>query len=361
MAGIPPANYLPGVIIAALATLGMGAVLGPDAPLIVLGLGTGALAMQAIKRDAPQQAMMLMGAAGSTTALAALLHNPLAATILVLEAAAGAVGGGMVGPLLMPAMLAAGVGTLVFVGVDSWAGLGTISLSIPQIPAFHTPTGAEFLWAVAIGILAAGLGIVIRIVSQRLQNLVEPRKVLLTPAMGVVVALAAIVFCAISDKSSSLVLFSGESYLPGLVEHAAAYSAGTLVLLVVCKWIAYTASLSSFRGGPLFPAMFIGTAGGIALSHLPGLPMIAGVGMGIGAMAAAVLGLPIFAVVIATMFVASDAVGLLPLIIVSVVISYVAAARLAPPLAHEREKAEQQQGAAAGKPDGQPAGKPAAA
>ena len=30
----------------------------------------------------------------------------------------------------------------------------------------------------------------------------------------------------------------------------------------------------------MFPGMFIGAAGGIALSHLPGLPMIAGVGDG---------------------------------------------------------------------------------
>ncbi len=45
---------------------------------------------------------------------------------------------------------------------------------------------------------------------------------------------------------------------------------GALLLLVVCKGLAYGFSLSSFRGGPTFPAMFIGAAGGIALSHLPG-------------------------------------------------------------------------------------------
>ncbi len=41
-------------------------------------------------------------------------------------------------------------------------------------------------------------------------------------------------------------------------------------------------SLSSFRGGPVFPALFTGAAGGILLSHLPGLPLVAGVAMGIG-------------------------------------------------------------------------------
>jgi H+/Cl- antiporter ClcA len=52
-------------------------------------------------------------------------------------------------------------------------------------------------------------------------------------------------------------------------------------LLVFCKGLAYSLSLTSFRGGPVFPAMFIGAAGGIALAHLPGLPLVAGVARGI--------------------------------------------------------------------------------
>ena len=60
------------------------------------------------------------------------------------------------------------------------------------------------------------------------------------------------------------------------------------------------AALSSFRGGPVFPGMFVGAAGGIALSHLPGLLMIAGAAMGIGAMTAAMLGLPLTSVLLAT-------------------------------------------------------------
>ena len=48
--------------------------------------------------------------------------------------------------------------------------------------------------------------------------------------------------------------------------------------------------------------MFVGAAGGIALSHLPGLPMIAGAAMGIGAMSVAMLGLPLTSVLLATCF-----------------------------------------------------------
>jgi len=105
------------------------------------------------------------------------------------------------------------------------------------------------------------------------------------------------------------------------------------MLLVACKGLAYCAALSSFRGGPVFPGMFIGAAGGLALSHLPGLPGIAGVAMGIGAMTVAMLNLPFTAVLLVSLFLQADAVALMPLVIVAVVVSYVASAYIAPPKA----------------------------
>ena len=112
------------------------------------------------------------------------------------------------------------------------------------------------------------------------------------------------------------------------------------MLLVACKGVAYTLSLSCFRGGPTFPAMFIGAAGGIALSHLPGLPMIAGVAMGIGAMAVTMLRLPLTSVLLTSLFLQSDGVTLMPLIIVAVVVAYVASVRLTPPDAPDPDAAQ---------------------
>ena len=100
--------------------------------------------------------------------------------------------------------------------------------------------------------------------------------------------------------------FSGHNALDPLVTNAASYSVGALVLLAACKGAAYSVSLSMFRGGPIFPAMFIGTAGGIALSHLPGLPLIAGVVMRIGALGVVMLTLPLTSVLLATLLLASD-------------------------------------------------------
>ena len=104
----------------------------------------------------------------------------------------------------------------------------------------------------------------------------------------------------------------------------------TLVLLIACKGIAYGISLSSFRGGPTFPALFLGAAGGIALSHLPGLPLVDGVAMGIGAMSVVMLRLPLTSVLLASLLLASDGLAVMPLVIVAVVVAYVASARLMP-------------------------------
>jgi H+/Cl- antiporter ClcA len=146
----------------------------------------------------------------------------------------------------------------------------------------------------------------------------------------VLVAGLAIGFGQATDKSSSEVLFSGQSALPGLVTNAAEWSVGALLLLVVCKSLAYALSLSSFRGGPVFPAMFIGAAVGIAASHLPGLTLVPGVAMGIGAMCTAMLTLPLTATLLATLLLGTDGLNVMPLVIVAVVVAYVTSARLAP-------------------------------
>ncbi len=97
--------------------------------------------------------------------------------------------------------------------------------------------------------------------------------VLLTPVVGLAVAGLAIAFAEATGKSSSEVLFSGQSALGPFIANSASYTVGALVLLIACKGLAYGVSLSSFRGGPTFPAMFLGAVGGMALSHLPGLPL----------------------------------------------------------------------------------------
>jgi H+/Cl- antiporter ClcA len=323
-------SEMPGVILASFATLALGAVLGPEAPLIAIGSGIGVIAIRLVRKDAPKQATVAVGAAGSFAAISTLLGSPLTGAFLLMEAAG--LGGGMMSVALVPGLLAAGIGSLIFVGLDNWTGYGTFSLAVPQIPPFSTPTVAQFLWAIGIGIGAALVGTLIRRIALLLQPVVERRMLLLTPVVGGAVGLTVVLFTETTDRPASNVLYSGQDQLPGLIEAASGWTVGALVMLAVCKGMAYALSLSSFRGGPVFPGMFIGAAAGIALSHLPGLPMIAGAAMGIGAMTAALLQLPLVAVLLPTLFLQADGVNLMPLVIVSVVVSYVISARILPKL-----------------------------
>ncbi|MDX2783509.1 chloride channel protein, partial [Streptomyces caniscabiei] len=327
-AGAPPPVELPGIFLAALATLCFAAVLGPEAPLLALGSGLAAAAVRLVRRDPPQQMTAVLGAAGSFAAVSSLLGSPLLGAFLLMEASG--LGGPMMAMVLVPGLLAAGVGALIFVGLGSWTGLGTYSLTLHDVPEATRPTAAEFGWALAIGLAAALLATGIRWLAVRLKTHVERRRVTATVAVGLVVAGLAIGYAEGTGKPATDVLYSGQTALDPFLTQSAAYSVGALALLVLCKGLAYCASLSAFRGGPIFPAMFVGAAGGILCSHLPGLSLVAGFAMGIGAMSAAMLRLPLVSVLLATLLIGAQGVTVMPLVIVAVVVSYVATARLAP-------------------------------
>jgi H+/Cl- antiporter ClcA len=346
--GAPRPVELPGVIVAALATLSLGAVLGPEAPLIAVGGGLGVCAVRLLRRGAPARTSAVVAAAGSFAAISTLLGSPLIGAFLLMEASG--LGGGMLEVVLVPGLVAAGVGSLMFIGLGSWTGLGTFSLAIGHLPAFKDPDAAEFGWALAIGVLAALLGTGIRWLALFLRPHVERRMLLLTPVAGLAVAGLAIAFAAGTGKGSSEVLFSGQVALGPLVTSGASYTVAALALLVACKALAYSASMSAFRGGPVFPALFVGAAGGMLMSHLPGLPLVAGVAMGIGAMSAVMLQLPLTSVLLATLLLGSDGLAVMPLAIIAVVVAYVGSSQLTPPPQPEAQPTVQP--ADAGQPPG---------
>jgi hypothetical protein len=54
---------LPGVVLAALASIGLGFVVGPEAPLIALGMGLAIFAVQRVRREAPDPIVAVLAAA----------------------------------------------------------------------------------------------------------------------------------------------------------------------------------------------------------------------------------------------------------------------------------------------------------
>jgi H+/Cl- antiporter ClcA len=331
----PTPAQLPGVVLAAVATLSFGIVLGPEAPLIALGGGMGVAATRLLsasrrtKHGLPDQAVQMVASSGSFAAISALLGSPIVGAFLLMEASG--LGGAMLGLVLVPGLLASGIGSLIFTGLGHWTGLGTFSLAIGGLPHISTPTAGEFGWAMLVGLACALVGSGIRRAAPALQKFVISRNTMIAlPVAGLVVGGLAAAFAAGSGKSDRLVLFSGQSALGPLLTHSARYSALVLLAVVACKSIAYVVSLSSFRGGPIFPSMFIGASIGLLISHLPGLDPVAGAAMGIGAMSAVMLTLPLTSVLLATLLLYSDGVRVMALVIVAVVVAYVIGARLAP-------------------------------
>lgn len=319
---------LPGILLAAITSLGLGAVLGPEAPLIALGGGLAVLAVHLTRREVPDRVAAVVASAGSFAAISALLGSPLLGAFLLMESAG--LGGPVLGLVLLPGLLAAGIGALVFVGLNQLSGLGMVALELPGLPPFAHPDIAQFGWALVIGVLAAFVGSGIRSLGIVLRAYVERRSVLLTAVVGLGVAGLVMAYTAATGHDAFDVLGSGQEDVGLLLQNSADYSLGALLVLVVCKGLAYSLSLSAFRGGPVFPAIFIGAAGGLAMSHLPGLPLVAGVAMGIGAMCVVMLKLPLTSVMLATLLMFEDGLAVTPIVIVAVVVAHVVSARLAP-------------------------------
>jgi H+/Cl- antiporter ClcA len=312
---------LPGVALAALTTLGLGGVLGPEAPLIAIGGGLGALTIRLAKKDAPPITLMIMASAGSFAAISTLLGSPVLGAFLIMEVAG--IGGIRLSLVMLPGLLASGIGALVFVGLGQWTGLGSFSLALTDVPPAVPPTVASLGWALVIGAAGALLGWLIRSLALWLRLIVHLNRVLVTAAFGLLIGLIAMAYQLVTGRSFTQVLFSGQDALPELVEHAADYSLGVLILLMLCKALAYGLSLSAFRGGPVFPSMFIGAALGVAVSGLPGMDLAAGIATGIGAMSAAMLRLPLTSTLLAVLLMGTDGVAVTPQVVVAVAVAFV--------------------------------------
>ena len=334
MGGTQP-NIVPGVILAGWATIGFGLVLGPEAPLITIGAGAAMYIVRLVKRDAPTQLVSVLAAAGSLAAISVIFGSPIVSAVLVIEAAG--LGGATLPLILIPGLIAAGVGSLVFIGMSHWSGLSTAAYSLAplELPQFTSVTWGEIGWAIVMGLAGAFIAFAVMGLGVRISRLVPSKPFLLIPAAGLVVAALAIVFERTTDFGAEQVLFSGQDALPGLVSGAATWSVGALLMVILCKGLAWGVSMGSFRGGPTFPAIYLGAAGGIAAAHLPGMSMTAGVAVGIGVMVVAVLKLPLSAIILATALTASAGLSVGPLIILGVVTAYLATlalhGRLGPP------------------------------
>ena len=313
---------LPGVMLAAIAGIGLGVVLGPEAPLLALGSGLGMLTIRSIRRGVPNRVVLVASAAGSFAALSTIFGNPIIGAVIIIEAA------GLAGPtlplVLLPGLLAAGIGSIVFLGLGALSGLSSAAyalgpLGLPASPGLTVP---EFLWTIAFAAALAIIGRAIMEIAWDVERVVTRRPFLGVPLAGLAVGVLAMAFALATGETPLPVIGSGQEAMGPLVQSAATLSSGTVGFLFIFKALAWAVSLGAFRGGPIFPGMFVGLVGGLGVAMVLGLPVTPAVAVGMAAMVVSILRLPLSAVIL-TMVVTQAGLESSPLIILSVVVAYI--------------------------------------
>jgi H+/Cl- antiporter ClcA len=250
-----PIAHAPGIALAAIGTLAFGAVLGPEAPLIALGSVVGLAAARLASVDGPEA--NVLSTAGSFSAISALFGGPLVAGILLLEAGVGF--GASLIPVLVPGLVAASIGFLIFTGLGDWGGLDATALSVPGLPPYDGVRIRDLLIAIGVGIAMALLVEVVRRCATSIASTGRGRVGVAPLLLGG--ALAVGILALLADglgASSQDVLFSGQQSIPTLI---AEDSSRIVLVLLTAKALAFAVCLGcGFRGGAVFPAIFLGVA-----------------------------------------------------------------------------------------------------
>ena len=254
-AGKPPLiSYAPGIALAAIGTLSFGAVLGPEGPLIALGAVVGIVVTRLARLGARESAVL--GSAGSFAAISALFGGPIVGGVLMMEGAIGF--GASTIAILLPGFVAAGVGYIVFVGFGDWGGLHAQAISFSGLPQYTGVHVGDTGLAIVVGVLTALVVVAVRRFAFSVSD--GEKRI----GMPVLLILGGLAVGLLAQTASWLgadaeeVLFSGQAGVPAVI---AEDSAKIVLIVLVAKALAYAVCLGcGFRGGPVFPAIFLGVA-----------------------------------------------------------------------------------------------------
>lgn len=264
---LPPA-VLPGLLLATAFMLAGGPSLGPENPIIAVNVSLAVwLGAKAVPRS-PEQGWVALAEAAT---IGALFGTPVAAALVISEALAGRRIEGQLWDNVFAPLAAAGAGALT-----------ATLLSRPSfdlhLPPFGQPDWGDLLAALVIASAGALLGMcavyALPYVHGAFQRLRHP--MLMLPAGGVVLG-------ALAALGGHLTLFKGLDEIAVLAHDPGGWSAGEFATMTVVKLAAMLVATScGFRGGRVFPAVFVGTALGLCAHALvPGVHPAVGVSAGV--------------------------------------------------------------------------------
>ncbi|MFD8815025.1 ion channel protein [Streptomyces sp. NPDC059627] len=271
---LPPA-VLPGLVLATVLMLAGGPSLGPENPLIAVNVG---LALWLGRLAMPRLPGSLWPALADAATLGALFGTPVAAALVISEALAGKPLKGALWDNLFGPLMAAGAGAMT----TALMARPTLDLGLPALGRTRWP---DLLAALVIAPAAALLGMcavgAFPFVHGAFRRLGHPMVAL--PAGGLVLGL-------LGALGGSLTLFKGLDEVAELAKDPEGWSAGQFALMTVVKLAALlVAAACGFRGGRIFPSVFIGAAFGLCAHALvPAVQPSVGVAAGVLGMLLAV-------------------------------------------------------------------------
>lgn len=324
----PPMNVaaVPGLVIVAILGLAGGVSLGPESAIIAINT---AILVAIVSRLWPQIGIELIVMVSAAGTIGALFGTPVAAILVLTGVVAAAKTGGTLWDRLFLPLLSASTAsmTLVF--------LGGQQLRAPAVPALDGPVLAWLPAAALIACLAAAVGLLGAVLFQPLHSAFRrlKRPLLYTTLGGLLLG-------ALGALGGPLTLFKGSTQMVELVNRAGEFTGWQLAAIVGIKLLALlVAATAGFRGGRIFPAVFIGVAVGL-LAHalFPQIPLGLAIACGALGMVLAVSRDGWIAIFIAV--VVSGDIALLPALCFVVLPVWLLVARAPEMIAHEPQASE---------------------
>jgi H+/Cl- antiporter ClcA len=244
-----------GLIVAALISLSIGASLGPEAPL--LGATTAILAWVARRRGLPHEGLVSLGVAGL---LGAMFGAPVGAAFAFIELVPLA--GKALYERLVPLFIASSSGALAITAL-----VGRPRFLAP-FPAARDFMVIDIMTAAVIGVIGAAAGLVVGVGLRALHPLATNVPVVARLTVG------GLVLAGAASIAGDVILFSGQREIEVLVGDFSSFSGSDLLWIAVLKLLSLTvAVIVGFRGGRIFPAVFVGIAIGAVVHYfVPDIP-----------------------------------------------------------------------------------------
>lgn len=252
---------LPSLAIVVVLSLAGGVSLGPENPIIAINTALAVALLARLWPGVPNDLTIMLAAAAT---IGALFGTPVAAALVFTGMASSIrVAGSLWDKLFLP-LVAAGTGSIVAMLLG-----GGIS-PLAALEPLGSPTLAHVLWGAVVASGAAAFGLIgawlLPILHRLLHRLRNP--LVYATAGGVMLGLLGML-------GGPITLFKGLEQGGELIARADELGAGALAVILVVKLAALIVSAAAgFRGGRVFPAVFIGIAAGM-LAHalVPDIPL----------------------------------------------------------------------------------------